>query len=58
MTVMAVRKGILLPALQRLLGHGRLTTTEIYHIPPNLVVEPQCLRHPLEIVQSYPHSRS
>ena len=30
MTVTAVWKGISLPALQRLLGHERLTTTEIY----------------------------
>ena len=30
MTVTAVRKGISLPALQRLLGHDRLTTTEIF----------------------------
>jgi integrase/recombinase XerD len=29
-TVTAVQKGISLPALQRLLGHDRLTTTEIY----------------------------
>jgi integrase/recombinase XerD len=28
--VAAVQKGIFLPALQRLLGHDRLTTTEIY----------------------------
>ena len=28
--VAAVQKGISLPALQRLLGHDRLTTTEIY----------------------------
>jgi integrase/recombinase XerD len=28
--VTAVQKGILLPALQRLLGHDRLTATEIY----------------------------
>jgi integrase/recombinase XerD len=28
--VTAVQKGISLPALQRLLGHDRLTTTEIY----------------------------
>ena len=31
--IMSVQKGILLPALQRLLGHDRLATTEIY---PNL----------------------
>jgi site-specific recombinase XerD len=30
MTVTAVRKDIPLPALQRLLGHDRLATTEIY----------------------------
>jgi integrase/recombinase XerD len=30
LTVTAVRKGISLLALQRLLGHDRLTTTEIY----------------------------
>jgi integrase/recombinase XerD len=30
MTVTAVRKELSLPALQRLLGHDRLTTTEIY----------------------------
>jgi len=29
-SVTAVQKGISLPALQRLLGHDRLTTTEIY----------------------------
>jgi len=29
-SVMAIQKGISLPALQRLLGHDRLTTTEIY----------------------------
>ena|SRR6266446_2881896 len=28
--VAAVQKGLSLPALQRLLGHDRLTTTEIY----------------------------
>jgi integrase/recombinase XerD len=28
--VTAVQKGVSLPALQRLLGHDRLTTTEIY----------------------------
>ena len=26
-----------------------------FHIPPNLVVEPRCLRDPLEIVESSPH---
>jgi hypothetical protein len=30
----------------------------ILHIPPDLVVEPRYLRHPLEIVQSYPHPGS
>jgi integrase/recombinase XerD len=30
--VAAVRKGISMPALQRLLGHNRLTTTRIYLI--------------------------
>jgi integrase/recombinase XerD len=29
-SVTAMQKGISLPALQRLLGHDRLTTTEIY----------------------------
>lgn len=29
-SVAAIQKGISLPALQRLLGHDRLTTTEIY----------------------------
>lgn len=29
-SVTAIQKGISLPALQRLLGHNRLTTTEIY----------------------------
>jgi integrase/recombinase XerD len=29
-TATAVQKGIPLPALHRLLGHDRLTTTEIY----------------------------
>jgi len=28
--VTAVQKGISLPSLQKLLGHDRLTTTEIY----------------------------
>lgn len=38
--VSAVRKGISLPALQRLLGHDRLTTTEIYlNLSPEAVVE-------------------
>ena len=37
--VEAVRKGISLPALQRLLGHDRLTTTEIYlNLSPEDVV--------------------
>jgi hypothetical protein len=39
MTVTAVRKDILLPALQRLLGHDHLATTEIYlNLPPEEVV--------------------
>jgi integrase/recombinase XerD len=39
MTVTAVRKDIPLPALQRLLGHDRLTTTEIYlNLSPEDVV--------------------
>jgi integrase/recombinase XerD len=29
-SITAMQKGISLPALQRLLGHDRLTTTEIY----------------------------
>ena len=38
-TVAAVQKGISLPALQRLLGHDRLTTTEIYlNLSPEEVV--------------------
>src|SRR6266576_848389 len=37
--VAAVQKGISLPALQRLLGHDRLTTTEIYvNLSPEEVV--------------------
>jgi len=37
--VTAVQKGISLPALQRLLGHDRLTTTEIYlNLSPEDVV--------------------
>jgi len=36
---MAIQKGISLPALQRLLGHDRLTTTEIYlNLSPEDVV--------------------
>lgn len=39
MTVTVVRKDIPLPALQRLLGHDRLTTTEIYlNLSPEAVV--------------------
>jgi integrase/recombinase XerD len=39
MTVTAVWKDIPLPALQRLLGHDRLTTTEIYlNLSPEDVV--------------------
>jgi integrase/recombinase XerD len=38
--VSAVQKGISLPALQRLLGHDRLTTTEIYmNLSPEQVIE-------------------
>lgn len=38
-SVTAIRKGISLPALQRLLGHDRLTTTEIYlNLSPEDVV--------------------
>jgi len=37
--VTAVQKGISLPALQRLLGHDRLATTEIYlNLSPEEVV--------------------
>jgi integrase/recombinase XerD len=37
--VTAIQKGISLPALQRLLGHDRLTTTEIYlYLSPEDVV--------------------
>jgi integrase/recombinase XerD len=32
-SVTAIRKGFSLPALQRLLGHDRLTTTKIYLNP-------------------------
>jgi len=35
-SVRAIQKGIWLPALQRLLSHDRLTTTEVY---PNLSPE-------------------
>ena len=39
MTVTAVRKDIPLPALQRLLGHDRLATTEIYlNLSPEEVI--------------------
>jgi len=40
-SVTAIQKGISLPALQRLLGHDRLTTTEIYlnHSPEQVVRE-------------------
>jgi integrase/recombinase XerD len=39
MTVTAVQKDIPLPALQRLLGHDRLTTTEVYlNLSPEEVV--------------------
>jgi integrase/recombinase XerD len=38
--VTAIQKGISLPALQRLLGHGQLTTTEIYlNLSPEHVIE-------------------
>lgn len=38
-SVTAIQKGISLPALQRLLGHDRLTTTEIYlNLSPEDVV--------------------
>jgi integrase/recombinase XerD len=38
-TVAVVQKGIPLPALHRLLGHDRLTTTEIYlNLSPEEVV--------------------
>jgi len=37
--VTAIQKGISLPVLQRLLGHDRLTTTEIYlNLSPEDVV--------------------
>ncbi len=39
-SVTAIRKGISLPALQRLLGHDRLTTTEIYlNLSPEDVIQ-------------------
>ena len=39
-SVTAIRKGISLPALQRLLGHDNLTTTEIYlNLSPEDVIE-------------------
>jgi integrase/recombinase XerD len=39
MTVTAVRKDIPLPVLQRLLGHDRLATTEIYlNLSPEEVI--------------------
>jgi integrase/recombinase XerD len=38
-SITAIQKGISLPALQRLLGHDRLTTTEIYlNLSPEEVV--------------------
>jgi integrase/recombinase XerD len=38
-SVTAIQKGISLPALQRLLGHDRLTTTEVYlNLSPEEVV--------------------
>lgn len=39
-SVTVIQKGISLPALQRLLGHDRLTTTEIYlNLSPESVVQ-------------------
>lgn len=39
-SVTAVQKGIPLPALQRLLGHDRLTTTGIYlNLSPEEVIK-------------------
>lgn len=39
-SVTAIQKGISLPALQRLLGHDRLTTTEIYlNLSPEEVLQ-------------------
>jgi integrase/recombinase XerD len=39
-SVTAILKGISLPSLQRLLGHDRLTTTEIYlNISPEEVIK-------------------
>ena len=39
-SVTAIQKGISLPALQRLLGHDRLTTTEIYlNLSPEAVIQ-------------------
>jgi integrase/recombinase XerD len=39
-SVTAVQKGISLPALQRLLGHDRLATTEIYlNLSPEHVIK-------------------
>ena len=39
-SVTAVQKGISLPALQRLLGHDHLTTTEIYlNLSPEAVLD-------------------
>jgi len=38
-SVTAIQKGISLPALQRLLGHDRLTTTEVYlNLSPEEVI--------------------
>jgi hypothetical protein len=36
------------------IGDGFPVVIEKFHIPPDFVVEPQYLRDPLEIVQSYP----
>jgi len=39
-SVAAVQRGISLPALQRLLGHDRLATTEIYlNLSPEHVIQ-------------------
>ncbi len=39
-SVTAVQKGISLPALQRMLGHSRLTTTEVYlNLSPQHVID-------------------
>jgi integrase/recombinase XerD len=39
-SVTCIQKGISLPALQRLLGHDHLSTTEIYlNLSPEMVIE-------------------